>query len=306
MEGADIVLGRHVNARLAADASIDLTNERRRTRDPVETTAKRSRSKARDVCNSSAANRNDHIPALELDLREGTPEPLERGHVLDLLPTGQQQTRAKIRSAIRKRCVDHHEHAPIPDRLRNTRERARPHHGAITTRDGCDFDRRRCIDDRISGRGVESGPLVLQVGEPMQVDSQRTLPRPTVGLDSPPEHRCWRIQPEHARPRRQHAASAGPRQRTAAKSDDAMLAAHHQLDDHCLLELAKRLLAVAKEVGDRSRRTTLKLAVDVDEADVLELCQAPTNGALARAHEADEDVGARAHGAAGDQGMRAR
>ena len=140
----------------------------------------------------------------------------------------------------------------------------------------------------------------------MVIDGERSTLSATVCLDARPQHLGGRVEPQYPRMLSKQSPRTWSGQCATTRRNHSSVATRDQFAEDRLLKLAKGLLAIGKEIRNRARRAPFDFAIDVDKVNALERGKFGTDRRLARAHEADEDVGARAHGAAGDQGMRDR
>ena len=182
VEGADEVLPlRQVERRLAADRRVDLAEERRRDRDPVDPAEVRGRDEAGDVGRTASAESGDGAAAVE---RELPPEPLGRRDRLRLLARRHLVRRDHPRPErdLGSRAVD-----PGDARVGDERDGrlTRDERGEALERSSLDVDAGRGQDrvvgvtrTRVRDLAVEGRPLLVQATEVALVLRERTAGAP--------------------------------------------------------------------------------------------------------------------------------
>ena len=270
MKRADVILGGDVDASLATDTCVDLSDQRRRARDPRQAATEGRGRKAGDVGHGSATDGNDHVGAFQLGSGERAPQLLDRRHALDLLAAREHDALPQLGNAISNRRVNDEKGAALADEFGEPVERTGAHDTRVATGNRCHGRRRGRINDGVGSRLVQPFALMLKIGEAVVVDREWSTLRATIRFDARPQYLGGRVEPQHACVLGQQPPSTRSGQRTATRGDHTGGTARDQLAEDRLLKLAKGLLAVGEQVGNRTRRAPFDLAINVDKVNALE------------------------------------
>ena len=287
VEGTDEVLRvRKVDRRLAADRGVDLPDERRGHRDPVDPAEVRRRGEAGDVARAAPAERDERAAALQ---PERVPERLDRLDRLRLLARSDlvQRSGARSERQLRVHPVDPGD-ARVGDDLDRPvagNELAEPLERAQLDVDpaGREDGAVQVVGPRVRSAIVERPALVVEPTEGCLVLRQR----PVAAAGSPPRLPDVDVDEDREGPVAQRRPDLVGRDRAAAERDHRGRARAQRRKRVLGLARAERRLAAGLE-DPRDRLLALDLAVDVDERTAEPRRQLLAEGRLAGAHEADQ------------------
>jgi hypothetical protein len=287
VERADRVLARRqVDARLPADPGVDHPHERRRHRDPGDAAQVGGGDEPGHVGGGAATEADDHVAALDPELREARPglagDRDRLGRLADRQPDGDERLARRADQA-QHRAVGHERRTAGADQPAQLGQRGRP---------GERREQRLLpvqllgVDEGVGGCVVEAAPGLVEVGEPARLGGQR----PVAGrlLDPPPGRLRRDVEQHRERAVAQPLADQRRGDRAAAERDhDTGLV--QEPHDHPLLERPELGLAVVGEDRlDRLARVALDRGVGVDRPPPEPFRQGHGGGGLPRAHEADQ------------------
>ena len=275
-----------VDRGLAADRRVDLADERRRHRNPVDSAEVRRGGEAGDVGRATAAERDEGAAALE---PQRAPERLERLDALRLLarrdlvararPGPERELSVHAVDPGHARVADQLDRAVAGDKLAESLERARldldaarDEHGAVEV-----------TDARVGGVVVERPSLLVERPEGRFVLRER----PVAASHAPPRLLGLDLYEHRQRPLAQRFADLVGPDRTAAQRDHGRLARGERVARVLRLSQPEGRLAAGLE-DPRDGLVALDLRVDVDERPPELRGELLAEGRLARAHEADQ------------------